>query len=314
MRRHSASGFTLVELLVAAALFCVVSAVLLRLTVTGQQTVLSQGDIADLQQRLRVAASALHDDLLLAGAGPSQGPVRGSLAALLPPIVPARTGDRRADPEGFHATDRLTLLHVPDSGSQTALAADAGGAGAPLVIDAAAPGCPRDGACGFSPGNRVLVFDPSGSGAYDVFTVEAVAAGQVWPAPGSSWSYAYPRGSPVVSVTQRVYYLDRASQRFMRYDGAGSDNPLVDGVVDLRFTYYAGPFWQELSAADLTDGPLAGTAPHRFDPDLLRIRRVRVTMTVEAPGAARGLDARLRRQRVTFDVTPRNLGEAREGS
>lgn len=312
MRRHSAAGFTLVEMLVAATLLCVVTGVLLHLAVAAQHTVISQGELADLQQRLRVGATALHDDLLLAGAGPSQGPVRGSLVAAFPPILPARTGERNADPEGFHASDRITVLHVPESGAQTVLAADAGGAGAPLVIEPGAPGCPYDGACGFSPGDRALVFDPFGARAYDIFTVEAAAAGQAWPAPSASWSYAYVRGSPVVAVTQRVYYLDRATHRLMRYDGHRSDNPLIDGVVDLRFSYYAGPSWLELTAAELVDGPFLGVAPHRFDADLLRIRRVRVTMTVEAPGAGTGLDARLRRRRVSFDITPRNLGEARE--
>lgn len=311
MKRPDAAGFTLIEMVLAAALLSVVTGVLLRLTLMAQDAVISQGDLADLQQRLRVAVTALQGDLLLAGAGPSQGPARGSLVATFPSILPARRGERNADPEVFYATDRITLYSVPDSGSQTAIAVDSAHPAAPLFIEPAWPGCPRDGSCGFSAGDRALVFDPSGSGAYDVFTVEATAGARVSPTAATSWSHPYPRGSPVVAVTERVYYLDRGTRRLMVYNGAQSDSPLVDHVVDLRFSYYAGPVWQALRAADLVDGPVLGVAPNRFDADLLRVRRVRATLTIETPGAGSGLDARLRRRRVTLDVTPRNLGEAR---
>lgn len=51
-----------------------------------------------------------------------------------------------------------------------------------------------------------------------------------------------------------------------------------------------------LDSRRLTDGPWCPdpTSPNRFDADLLRVRRVRVTF-------------RVRQQQVTFDVTPRNL-------
>jgi prepilin-type N-terminal cleavage/methylation domain-containing protein len=308
MKPGNAAGFTLVEMVIAAALMCVVSGVLLQLAVAAQQAVSSQGDLADLQQRLRVAATIMQADLLMAGAGPSQGPGRGSLGGAFPPVLPARTGRWNPDPEMFHATDRFTVLYVPDSASQSALAADSAGPAAPLLIEAGLPGCPPDGACGFAPGDRALVFDPSGSGAYDLFTVGAAGAGQLSSASASGWSHPYLRGSPVVAVTQRVYYLDRATGRLMLYDGDQSDGPLIDHVADLQVSYYAGPAWQELTAAELADGPALGAGPNRFDADLLRVRRIRVTLTIEAPGSSTGLDARLRRRRVSFDVTPRNLG------
>lgn len=307
MRRSSAAGFTLVEMIVAAALMCLSTGILLRLAVSAQQAVISQGELADLQQRLRVATAALHQDLLMAGAGPSQGPARGPLNAAFPPIRPARTGERNADPEIFHARDRISLLHVPDSGSQTALAADAGGPGAPLLIDAAWPGCPQDGSCGFAPGDRAIVFDPSGSGAYDIFTVASTAGALVFQAAGASWSHAYRRGSPVVALIQRVYYLDGDRRRLMVYDGEQSAGPLIDHVVELQFSYFAGPSGPPMGEAELVDGPFLGAPPNRFDADLLRVRRVRVTLTLETPGARVGLDARLQRRRVSFDVTPRNL-------
>jgi hypothetical protein len=84
----------------------------------------------------------------------------------------------------------------------------------------------------------------------------------------------------------------------------------------------------QLGGATLTDGPWCpGTAsPRRFDADLLRIRRVRITIRVQAGlkslrGPAGPLfvhagsctDARrlVPDQEVRFDVTPRNLNLAR---
>ncbi len=308
MRARNAAGFTLIEMLMAAALMCVVTGILLQLAITAQQAVIRQDDVTDLQQRLRVASSALERDLLQAGAGPSQGPARGGLAKHFPAIRPARTGLRNADPELSYASDRISLLYVPDSASQTALDADVGGVSAPLLIDAARPGCPADDSCGFSPGDRAVIFDLAGSGAYDIFTVGSAVAGQVSAAAGSAWSYLYPRGSPVAAVVQRVYYLDRSTRRLMLYDGEQSDGPLIDGVSDVRFSYYEGEPGIILTSSQLVDGPVLGGAPNRFDADLLRVRRVRVTLTLETPAGA-PMDRRPRR--ITFDVSPRNVGSAR---
>jgi hypothetical protein len=103
----------------------------------------------------------------------------------------------------------------------------------------------------------------------------------------------------------------------MVYDGARSDVPLLDHVVDVRFAYlgdprpgsvvasvpgisncaYVGsppmPLLADLGgrapkllrAAQLIDGPVCGEAPNRFDADLLRIRRVMVSLRLEAESA-----------------------------
>ena len=62
-----------------------------------------------------------------------------------------------------------------------------------------------------------------------------------------------------------------------------------------------------LDARLLTDGPWCPdpSNPQRFDADLLRIRRVHVTLRVRA---SRAFLQPLRDHKITFDVTPRNLG------
>jgi hypothetical protein len=81
----------------------------------------------------------------------------------------------------------------------------------------------------------------------------------------------------------------------------------------------------ELTSAQLTDGPWCPDAanPNRWDADLLRIRRIDVTLRIEsANGALRGPASVLFMhggtstsgsrwlpdQEVTFQVSPRNMG------
>jgi hypothetical protein len=209
--------------------------------------------------------------------------------------------------------------------------------------------------CGFNAGDRVLIYAPAeGDGGYDIFTVSAADATQALLLPDAPLSRAYPADSRVVTIVQRVYYLDRSGRRLMVYDGNRSDVPLVDHVVDLRFRYYGDPAPASVSpppdglsscayaagppplpllpdlggiglvpltAGQLTDGPVCGRAPARFDADLLRLRRIGVALRLETEGAEfRGsgpafanpgtsLDASryIPDIEIAFDVAPRNL-------
>jgi hypothetical protein len=84
----------------------------------------------------------------------------------------------------------------------------------------------------------------------------------------------------------------------------------------------------QLTSAVMTDGPWCpdGGSPNRFDADLLRVRRVRVTLRVQSAaaslrgpagalffrrGSARASDLLVPDLEVQFDVTPRNLNLAR---
>jgi hypothetical protein len=146
----------------------------------------------------------------------------------------------------------------------------------------------------------------------------------------------------------------------MRYDGYTEEIPLVDNVVDLKFEYFGDPnppmqpkppagqenclydaagnyvnlptlTPDEGSLARLTpdmlkDGPMCGGGNNAFDADLLRIRKVRVTMRVQAanpslrgsdttlfknPGTSRGGEKFVPDYTISFEVSPRNLNLAR---
>jgi hypothetical protein len=134
----------------------------------------------------------------------------------------------------------------------------------------------------------------------------------------------------------------------MHYDGYQSDTPLIDNVVGLTFAYYADPDPEsapkpasggsncvynagtppvpllthlggtalvKLQSSNLTDGPVCGLAPNQFDGDLLRVRKIRVTIQVQPASLALRQtpegDRRLRNFAVSFEVAPRNMNLVR---
>ena len=111
-------------------------------------------------------------------------------------------------------------------------------------------------------------------------------------------------------ATSHTYYVkqDPATgvAQLMRYDGNESDLPLADHVSRLEFAYFTEDALL-LAPEQFADGPWFpdNEDRNRFDLDVLRIRRVRVTLRVQAsPGTLRRL---LPDREITFDVSPRNL-------
>jgi type II secretory pathway pseudopilin PulG len=344
----------LIEMLIGAAISGVLLGVLFQFAVSVQTTVAVQGNVADVQQRLRVAVESVRQDLLRAGAGPSRGTASGPLARMLPPIVPARLGLLGADPALSFHPDRITLLYVPETGAQTALATAMVDPAAPMPIDGNAPGCAPVRACDFAVGDHALIVEPAGPGSgYETFSVAAVDPAWSTVTPAVPLSRLYPAGSRVVLIVQRTYHFDRIGKRLMVYDGMRSDVPLVDHVVDVRFEYFGDPRSEAvppppaglsncayvgappvalltnlggttpkpLRDAQLTDGPVCGAAPNQYDADLLRIRRIMVTVRLEAesaefrgsgstflsPGFSRSGTKYVPDLQTTIEVAPRNM-------
>lgn len=156
---------------------------------------------------------------------------------------------------------------------------------------------------------------------------------------------------------------DPTAWQLRMYDGFSRDVPLVDNVVGVRFEYFGDPTpplnpkppigvanclydatggynSAEMPVLPATDGSLAAlpidsfkngpwcgaaNSSNRFDADLLRIRKVRVTVRVQVansslrgsdgrwvnPGTATGGVREVPDYTVSFDVTPRNLNLAR---
>ena len=214
---------------------------------SGQSSFRTQPAVADVHQRLRVAADRLYKDLLSAGAGPYLGVNPGPLSALLPPVRPHRQGAIDADSDLSYAPDRITIIHVPRTSAQTLLSADMGDATEDLNIYTTSPGCPASGIadpCNFEVGMRGLIFDASGIGAgYDLFTMTTVGTSDLGHGgfnPSFSRTYAA-NDARITEINQHVYYFDQTNAQLRHYDGYETDVILIDDVVDLQFTYFANP-------------------------------------------------------------------------
>lgn len=361
--RSGEAGFSLIELLVSTAIMITVTGAIFSLMNPAQNNAQAQPEVADMQQRMRVGNETLFKEVMMAGAGPYQGNVTGSLIRYFAPIVPRRVGNLNPDPvagAGSFTTDRLTLVYIPNTYSQTTISLAMPPQSTELKVTEQT-NCPADAEnlCGFDIGMEVIIFD--GSGNFDTFTITQVQDDALHlQHRGSDLNYKDDAGASITQIVSYTYYLDRKTNQLMRYDGHAKDEALVDNVVDLRFDYFGDPnppllpkpkagvenclydaagnyvnlpilpatdgSLAELTAAQLTDGPMCGTGDNQDDADLLRIRKVRITARVQAasaalrgtdtalfmnPGTAKGGERYVPDYRLSFDVSPRNLNLTR---
>jgi prepilin-type N-terminal cleavage/methylation domain-containing protein len=321
-------GFSLAEVLVAMVLMTIVTLALFALANPSVMSAHAQPDRLDRQQRARVAAESLARDLRQAGAGLTSGARAGPLARYFAAVIPRRLGRSGADPPAVARTDAVTLLFVPDGPSETTLSAALLGGAPELWVSGALPCPPGRLLCGLAQGDDVVVFDDVGS--FDVFAITGLAGGAgVLQAHDSGTANDYAPGASAALVRSATYYLDRA-QRQLRYsDGASTDVPVADHVVDLQFEYLGDPLPPDaprppagvanclfdaagqlrpggsllassggslapLPIALLADGPWCGHGGSAYDADALRIRQVKITLRVEAAqDALRGAGPRV---------------------
>ena len=359
----SESGYTITELLMSTAIMMTVTGAIFGLMSPAHGSGQAQPEVADMQQRMRVGSDTLFKELVMSGAGPYQGATTGSLINFFAPILPRRTGRTNADPTqgpGSFRPDAITLSYIPNSYSQTTILDPMPPQASELkVFDQ--PNCPKGRElCGFEIGMQVIIFDTSGN--FDTFTITNVqdSAGHLQHRQ-QALNYPYASGAQVTQIVSNTYYWSGPpANQLMRYNGAGEEIPIADNVVGLQFEYfgdprpplfpkppsgianclydaagnYVGPAalapndgsLARLEAAILTNGPFCGSGPNEFDADLLRIRKVRVSLRMQAasralrgadtalfmnPGTARGGERWIPDYRVVFEVAPRNLNLAR---
>jgi prepilin-type N-terminal cleavage/methylation domain-containing protein len=350
-----ARGFSLVEVLISTAISLSATLIACRLAAGAQTNWRVAAARVDLQQRARAASDMLSRTLLEAGAGAQAGPAYGPLSRYLPAVLPRRAGVRGAHPFDRFQRDSFTAIRVLADATHATLALPMPPGSTAMELTAVAA-CPLP-TCGFSEGSTAMLIDPDGS--YDTFTVTDVGATSLTVRPrGAGSGRTHRVGSPVLAIESSSFFVDPSTFVLHRYDGDASDVPATDDVVAMEVRYYGAtqpPAWPrppageanclydaagafqsalmpalagvgglaELTDAMLTDGPWCGSGGTRFDADLLRVRRIRIAVRLQASDpAVRGSD----RQRfanpgpatreaslvpdvvVSIDVTPRNLG------
>jgi len=359
-RVGSEAGYSLIELLVSAAVMLTVTGAIFSLVTPAPGTSQAQTEVADVQQGMRIASDALFKELVMAGAGVYQGSTSGSLVNFFAPILPRRAGALNADPPTMFRPDAISITYIPNTYTQTTILRAMPAQSQELKVnDLDASKCPRkDPLCAFTEGMVVLIFDSSGH--FDTFEITAVQSDAAHlQHRGQDLNYSYETGASITQAVSNTYYRDSATNQLMRYNGGATDTPMVDNLVDMQVSYFGDPnppkvpkppLGEEnclydaggnpkLPVLTMTEGSLAALTPdmligpefcgggaNQYDPDLLRVRKVRVTLRVQvASEALRGLDDTLWKNPgtsqggvktvpdyiVTFEVTPRNLNLSR---
>ena len=253
--RH-AGGFTVLELLLSMAIMIGVTGVIFSLVDPARGTYRTQPEVSDMQQRLRVGASFLKDDLVMAGAGSQTGgATAGALMNFFAPVQPVRLGAIGADPlQGiFYRDTAISIFYIPQGAPQATLTEGMPQTSAELKLGADASCSVSQGPlCKWKEGARVLIYDTEG--AYDDMTITAVQEGAGGSNPdtvghlqhnmsidGNDLSKKYQAGAQVAQITQRTYYWNADTLQLMYYDGASRDEAVVDNVVRLQFEYFGEP-------------------------------------------------------------------------
>ena len=339
------AGSSILELTIAVALFTTLMGSLFAALHPVQGGFATASEVADVQQRLRIAVDTLTRDLMAAGGGPSTGPLGGSLFNFFAPVRSA-------------SNDGLSIVYVRSTAVQTTLSAELPGDGETLRV-ADDPGCGVDAAvCGIVVGMTLLIFDDIGN--FDTFTVTGVADDhalvRITSRPAGAPRAAFKVGAKVAEAEARTYWRKTSAlpsgDQLMR-----DDAPVVEHLVGLTFDYFgdpepptitegiptygpkpppfqiqttgypagenctfvvdaAGPTHVprlpalnvtgalvRLTPEQLADGPWCPDEAdvNRWDADFLRIRKVGVTVRVEA-ALTSAPD-----QEIYWEVSPRNL-------
>lgn len=289
---------TLTELLVAASVMTLVSGAALSVVLPLQRAFAAQPEASSLTQRSRVVAEMLSGDLR-----------RATL------VLPLRVGEIDNDiPQGvFYRDDVVTVLSEP--------------------VDALARGLvvPSD--------SRTYHLKRDGDGVWQLMQYDGRASDQpvVEDVIALAFEYFGEAAPPLPLTTPdgeaRVTYgaipppLDVDNPDDSWGAGENCSITIVDGRHAPRLAALGAPGTVPLASSTLVDGPWCPDAGHafRFDADLLRIRRVRARVRLQATRPFRGRagpwfanqgsagdSARfVPDEKVVLEIAPRNVHAAR---
>jgi type II secretory pathway pseudopilin PulG len=235
-------GFTLAELLVAMALTIVALGLATSLLHPVSVAFHALPEAVEAQQRLRVAAQTLAEDIMSAGAGPVSG-WGGRAVPSWPAVLPCRWAGEPLGtrPDGCAGQDAISIVATPFAAPQAIVAEDLAASGSAIRVaplSACALSLP---ACRFHDDARAVVAD--GSGAWDLLRVTAVSIdGLTLEHAGSPLTRLYRAGAIVGEVGASAYSLrlDPATgvSQLRKSTNGSADMPLVDHVTSLRFEYF----------------------------------------------------------------------------
>jgi prepilin-type N-terminal cleavage/methylation domain-containing protein len=242
------SGFSLVELLIAATVSALLAGALLAALPPARAAFEATPASLELHQRARVGFEFLAGALRSAGSY-EPGHRESSVAAS---FIPAAIPSIASTSAGVFSEVEVFRLITP--GAHGVLERDQPTAGAPLTM-ASGRGCPYTlDVCGFTVGSTAAISD--GHGRFDVFEIALTDPVQMSVTPIRPLSAAYAREAQLFEAEALRFWLAKqpdGSTSLVRASGAGIAQPIVDGVTELAIS-----FWGEAAAPrmrwDGTDG------------------------------------------------------------
>jgi prepilin-type N-terminal cleavage/methylation domain-containing protein len=268
-RARCERGFTLLEMLLATALFGLMVGVLFTVVEPARDLFVVQPEVQDVQQRLRFGVATVQSVLTGAGASMTTGPLSGAALQSFAAVRPYRIGDRNPDPAiGItFRPDAVSVISVPPDAAPARIRSVS--LALPVAIIEAEPNCRGTEVCGFTVGSRVAAVDLTGRAWFG--TVRQIAGTLIdveSPSPEATMSAA--TGAMLTPVEQTTFSLavDRATgiSRLMAYDGHLSDAPVLDHVIKLAFEYFGDSAPPALVEDDAGATPWLSTTYGPFPP------------------------------------------------
>jgi prepilin-type N-terminal cleavage/methylation domain-containing protein len=231
-------GFTMVELLVAAALVLVIAAAVSVLSGGMHRAFDRSMSSGDVTARARAGLAAVAADLHGAGSGVAIGGGLQGLADLTPVVLPRRSLDNAAIEPPLSA---VTVVRA--TGAQGVLRERALAGTLALYLDASAPSTRQDGTAGLQPGDTALVLDTSRVESVVIAGVDAAAWLVTLATP---LGQTFESGTFVTAIERTTYGLRsdiNGNTRLVRRTSGGAEQPLVDhiGAFELSLWGVAEP-------------------------------------------------------------------------
>ena len=211
-----ARGFTLVEVLVATAVFLVIAGAASMLVAPARLVFEGVLSSSDMETRARTGMATLLGDLADAGSGAAIGPPLVALSDLMPVI--SASGDS------------VTITRIPAAAARGTLRTAAAAGDAVVELEIAGPCFMQEPTCGFRAGSAAIVFDAARA---ETVSISGVAPGTATLTFASALGGAFDAGAAVVAIERVSYVLRRAGTggRLVRISPGGAEQPVVDHVA-----------------------------------------------------------------------------------
>ena len=214
------AGFTLSELIVAAALVVIVGSAVAALASPMRRAFDSSLSAGEAASRGRTALQAIISEFQNAGGGVIIGPTTVTLEDVIPAVMvvsPSTVAMTRASgPQG------LLREHV-DAGAIS------------LRIDHSQPCSEQDPTCGIRAGNTVAIFDGAKGETAGISSVDNGAGTLHLTSPLKN---AFDPGAAIASIEQRIFTVSNG--QLVRITPGGAEQPLADRVRFFTASIAAG--------------------------------------------------------------------------